>query len=127
MFFKREKVALRDDLQKVLDDKKIKRQHKTKALLNDLLKDDEASEMALECRKGKRVGIMVLTDQRLMWASTIAGMPDIYTIARDEVTGLDTETNAANLVTFTINQSGQKTVFDYGMRKPVFELIKRLS
>lgn len=127
MFTKKEKAAISDDLKKVFDDHKIKRKNKTKELLNDLLNSSEVPEFALECRKGSRLGIMVLTDQRIVWASTIAGMPDIYTLNRDEMTGLDTDTNAANLVTFTLNQSGQKTVFDYGLRKPVFELIKRLN
>lgn len=127
MLFKKEKVAYRDDFENVLVANKIKRHKKTKELLNDLLNSSETAEFALECRKGDRVGIMVLTDERIVWASMIAGMPDTYTLARDEVTGLDTETNAANLVTFTINQPGQKTVFDYGLKKPVLELIKRLN
>ncbi|NIH72213.1 PH domain-containing protein [Auritidibacter ignavus] len=127
MLFKTKKVALRDDLQNVLDTNKIKRNTKNKALLNDLLKDAETVEYALTCRKGKRFGVMVTTDQRLLWVSTIAGMPDVYTIDRSEITGLDSSTNSANLTTFTINQAGQKTVFDYGQKKAVVELVKQLS
>lgn len=127
MFLKKEKVAYRDDLEKVFSDNKIRRHAKTKNLLNNLIKDEETAELALQCRKGERVGIMVVTDQRVIWGSLIAGMPDTYTLSRDEVTGLDTETNAANLVTFTINQAGQKTTFDYAGKKPVMSLIKLIS
>lgn len=130
MFFKKDKKAtpaLRADLQTVVDQAKIKREHKTKAVLNDLLKTDETAQFALTCRKGDRFGIMVVTDQRVVWVSQLVGQTETYTVARDKISGLETARGSMGLMKITIGQSGKNAEFDYVGKSQALELAKLLN